>query len=257
MIFGHDIIENAEILSTIVDNVEIVFFSTPTQNNYLSSRDITALSDIAQNTGISYTVHLPASLEIASPDNKKRVDSFQSAMQLIKQCEPLDPHFFILHIPYSSPTLVYKPGDYFKQIEYTEWQKWLDRASNSLVEITAAIGKKCGLLLENINYSVFHLDPLIKNEGCDLCLDVGHLLLGQENVSAEIMCYHRFIKEIHLHGIQGHTDHFSLATLSQRRVLKWLKILNGIGFSGILNLEVFSPSDLRASLDLIDRLLPC
>jgi sugar phosphate isomerase/epimerase len=257
MIFGHDIVENAEILSTIVDNVEIVFFSTPTQNNYLTSQDITTLSDIARHTGISYTVHLPASLEIASSDIEQRVASVQSAIELIKQCEPLNPQHFILHVPYSPPTLVYEPGDYFKKIEYPEWHKWLERASNSLMEITSANGKKCGLLLENINYSVYHLEPLIKYNSCNLCLDVGHLLLGQESVSVEIKSYHRVIREIHLHGVQGHTDHYSIATLSQRGVLKWLKVLNGMGFSGILNLEVFSPSDLRSSLDLIDRLVPC
>ena len=255
MIFGHDIVENAEILSTIVDSVEIVLFSTPNQNNYLSSREIATLADIARRTGINYTIHLPTSLQIASSDLTQRIESVQSVIELIKLCEPLNPHYFILHIPYTLPTLVYKPGDYFKQIEYAEWQKWLERASNSLMDITAN-GKKCGLLLENINYSVYHLEPLFKNNPCYLCLDVGHLMLGEEKISDEIVCYHDIIKEIHLHGVKGHVDHHSLDIVPHKRVLKWLKLLSDKGFSGILNIEVFSPSDLRSSLDLIDQLVP-
>ena len=255
MIFGHDIVENAEILSTLVDNVEIVLFSTPTQNNYLSSRDITTLIDIARRTGINYTVHLPTSLQIASSDLPLRIESVQSVIELIRQLEPLNPQYFILHIPYSQPTLVYKPGDYFKQIDYKEWQKWLTRASNSLMDI-ATNGEKHGLLLENINYSVLHLEPLFKNNPCFLCLDIGHLLLGKEDVSTEIDSYHNVIKEIHLHGVKGHVDHKSLDIVPHKRVLKWLERLNDVGFSGILNIEVFSQADLISSLDLIDRLAP-
>ena len=254
MIFGHDIVENAEILSTIVDNVEIVLFRTPTQNNYLSSREIATLVEIARRTGITYTVHLPTSLQIASTDLTQRLESAQSVIELIKQIEPLNPQYFILHIPYTPPTLVYKPGDYFKQIEYTEWQKWLERASNSLMDI-ATIGEKNRLLLENINYSVYHLKPLIKNNQCNICLDIGHLMLGTENVSAELVNYHDIIKEIHLHGVKGHVDHHSLDTISQDRLSKWLRLLNSEGFSGILNIEVFSPSDFKSSLGLIERLV--
>ena len=255
MIFGHDIVENAEILSTIVDNVEIVLFRTPTQNNYLASREIATLADISLRTGITYTVHLPTSLQIASSDLVQRIESVESVVELIKLCEPLNPHYFILHIPYTPPTLVYKPGDYYKKIEYTEWQKWLERASISLMDITA-IRKKCGLLLENINYSLYHLEPLFNDNLCELCLDVGHLMLGEEKISSEIDCYHDIIKEIHLHGVKGHADHQSLETVSHKRVLKWLKLLYGKGFSGILNIEVFSPSKFRSSLDLIKRLVP-
>lgn len=257
MIFGHDIVENADMLSAMVDNVEIVLFHTPTQNNFLSRRDIIALSDITRQTGVGYTVHLPTSLEIAALDSEKRAESIRRTVELIKKCEELNPRHFILHVPYSPLTLVYKPGEYFKQIEYTAWKNWLERATNSLVDVKEAVGKTNGLLIENINYSVYHLEPLVRYELCDICLDVGHLLLGQEKVALEIARYKDVIKEIHIHGVKGHMDHHSLDALPQERLSKWLKQLTGVGFSGILNLEVFSPSDLKSSIDLIDRIVSC
>jgi len=66
MIFGNDIVENAEILVELDDNIEIVLFHTPTQNNFLSRSDLHRLAQIGSRHGVSYTVHLPDSLEIAS-----------------------------------------------------------------------------------------------------------------------------------------------------------------------------------------------
>jgi len=253
MIFGHDIVENADILATMVDNVEIVLFHTPTQNNYLSRQDIIKLSEISRQTGVSYTVHLPTVLEIASPDSERRTESIRLVIELIKHTTELTPLHHILHVPYSPPTLVYEPGGYLKQIDYPAWQDWLKRATGSLSDITAAIEKTARLLVENINYSVCYLQPLVQQRFCDLCLDVGHLLLGREPVTPEIMRHRDVIREIHIHGVKGHTDHHSLSILPQKRLSKWLKLLMGMEFSGILNLEVFSPADLKSSLKLIKR----
>ncbi len=254
MIFGHDIVENAEILATLVDNVEIVLFHTPTQNNYLSRRDIAKLSEISRQTGVSYTVHLPTALEVASTDYRRRKESVRLAKALIEQTLDFKPLHYILHVPYSPPTLVYEPGMYFKRISSSAWQNWLRRATGSLIEITTVIGKAAELLLENINYSVCYLEPLVQKRFCGLCLDVGHLLLGQEPVTPEIVRHREVIREIHIHGVKGHTDHHTLSILPQKRLSKWLQQMANMGFSGICNLEVFSPADLKSSVDLIDQI---
>jgi sugar phosphate isomerase/epimerase len=44
------------------------------------------------------------------------------------------------------------------------------------------IGENNKLLVENINYSPSFLEPFCKEGLCGLCLDIGHLLLGQEDV---------------------------------------------------------------------------
>ena len=166
----------------------------------------------------------------------------------------MNPLHYILHVPYSPPTLVYEPGMYFKRISSSAWQNWLRRATGSLIEITTVIGKAAELLLENINYSVCYLEPLAQKRFCGLCLDVGHLLLGREPVTPEIARHRKVIREIHIHGVKGHTDHHSLNILPQKRLSKWFQQMTGMGFSGICNLEVFSAADLKSSLDLIDQI---
>ena len=256
MIFGHDIVENADILATIVENVEIVLFHTPTQNNDPSRQDIIKLSEISRQTGVSYTVHLPTALDVASSDSRRRREAVQLAKALIKQTIELNPLHFILHVPYSPPTLVYEyePGMYLKHISNPAWQNWLRRATASLIEITTVNGKATELLVENINFSVCYLEPLVQKGFCGLCLDVGHLLLDREPVTPEIARHRKVIREIHIHGVRGHTDHHSLSILPQKRLSKWLQQITGMGFSGILNLEVFSPADLNSSINLINQI---
>lgn len=254
MVFGHDIVFNVYTLSSMVDNVEVVLFHTPALNNFPSRQTVGELFEISRKTGISYTVHLPTSLDIASPDAGLRAGSTRQAIGLINLCSGLSPRHFILHIPYVTPTLVYEPGQYFKAIADSAWRPWLKRAGESLVEIAAATGNRAPLLIENINYSLTYVEPLIQEGLCHVCLDVGHLLLGEENVTREILRYSRATREIHLHGVTGYTDHCSLSVLSLDRLSSWLKLLADLTFSGILNLEVFTPSDLKSSMELLDRL---
>ena len=53
-------------------------------------------------------------------------------------------------------------------------------------------------LVENINYSPRFLNPLWKLGLCGLCLDIGHLLLGNEALLENLGSHLPVIKEIHL-----------------------------------------------------------
>jgi sugar phosphate isomerase/epimerase len=253
MVFGHDIVENAEVLAGLVDNVEIVLFHTPTQNNFLSRTDIRRLAQVGRREEVSYTVHLPDSLEIASPAAATRTASVERTRELIGATADIAPRHYILHIPYSPPALVPVPGGYLKSIDSRKWQDWLKRAGDSLAAITGTCDPSVKLLAENINYSLSFLEPLVRQGFCQFCLDVGHLLLGQESVMAQMRHHFCEIEEVHLHGIRNHRDHFSLACLPQDRLARWLDYLHRQRFNGVVNLEVFSPEDLKVSLALLGR----
>ena len=69
----------------MVDHVEILLFHTPTLHNFPSSTEIKAVKKLGDDEGLSYSVHLPTSLEIASRDREKRQNSVQMAIELINQ----------------------------------------------------------------------------------------------------------------------------------------------------------------------------
>jgi len=65
MVFGENLLENVRRLSAMVDHIEIVLFYTPTLHNFPTASEIKTLKKLGANEDVSFSVHLPASLEIA------------------------------------------------------------------------------------------------------------------------------------------------------------------------------------------------
>lgn len=251
MVFGGDVLKNMRLLAGLMDHIEIVLFHTPSLNNIPRVQTLRMLKRIGEEEDLSYTVHLPASLEIASSKKGKREESVQLAKQICREMKECDPVHYILHIPFTPPTLVPVPGLYFNQDHQQVWEEWTQRALESLEMLCEGMGWTNRLLVENINYSPSFLEPFWEKGFCELCLDLGHLMLGQEKVTDSIRENLDVTKEIHLHGVRGYEEHLSLSVLPEKRVSKWLEYLVKAPFRGVVILEVFSPRDLRESLDIV------
>ena len=251
MVFGDDLLENAHLLAGMVDHVEIVLFYTPTLHNFPSIREVKALKKLGADEDVSFSVHLPAFLEIASRDRQKREKSVQLAIDLIHIMDELNPMHHVLHIPYNSPTLTPVPGLYFTGEHRHKFVDWTQRAMESLETIQLRVGQGNKILVENINYSPILLECFLKPGSCEFCLDLGHLLLGRENVVEVTRQFLPVISEVHLHGVQGVQEHLSLAVLPEIQVYEWIRLFAEASFSGVVNLEVFSPADLEASMDML------
>lgn len=120
-----------------------------------------------------------------------------------------------------------------------------------LREIGTLIGKPEKLLVENINYTPSFLDPFLQERLCRLCLDLGHLQLGEEPVAEQLKRYIDFTRIIHLHGVVESEEHISLLRMPRTRTDEWLQGIRNLSFTGILTLEVFSPEDLAESILLV------
>ena len=251
MVFGTDLIDNIKALVPIVNHIEIVLFHTPAINNIPNAADMEQITELKHIHGLTFTVHLPAFLQIASTDKSIREESVQMACNICRRMTVCQPAYFILHIPYLEPTLVPEPGVYFKPGSAACGSLWIERALKGLSQIQTSLHGDTKLLVENINYSPELLMPFLEKENCQLCLDIGHLLLGQEDVAATMQQYYEKIHEIHLHGVQGYEEHLSLTVLPTERIHKWLDFLKQQAYTGILTLEVFSPEDLLQSMEVI------
>ncbi|MFC1515708.1 cobamide remodeling phosphodiesterase CbiR [Thermodesulfobacteriota bacterium] len=251
MVYGKDLLQNVKLLADVVDNIEIVLFHTPSLNNTPSNKDLRLLNKMGKQKNVTFTVHLPASLEIASDDRTTREDSIRLAIALCEKTAEINPIHYILHVPFSKPTLVPVPGLYFKAGNNQKWKEWTQRALEALERILDAAGGTDKLLVENLNYSPSFLEPLWEKGFCHLCLDLGHMMLGQENVIDLLEQYLTVTKEIHLHGIKGYKDHLSLSVLPENLVHKWINYLVKTSFNGIINLEVFNPRDLENSMNIV------
>ena len=255
MVFGHDMVENARLLAQIVNHVEIILFHTSTLNNIPGREEIRRLNEIRQQYAITYSVHLPASLEIGALCAQRRKDSVCLASEICLQTAELNPVYYILHIPFSPPTLVPVPGLYFRSGDSEQWDQWTKRSLESLASVQEVIPQSATLLIENINYSPYFLKPFIKNNFCELCLDFGHLILGGEPVTDILEDNFSVIREIHIHGVNGYHDHLCVSELPEPMLRRCLQYLDSKQFSGIVNLEVFTPDHLNGSIAVLLKTL--
>jgi sugar phosphate isomerase/epimerase len=173
------------------------------------------------------------------------------AVELIHWMNELNPTSHILHIPVTPPTLTAVPGHYFTTENHDIFNGWAQRAMDSMLTLQDRITPSKKILVENINYSPIFLETFWKSGICDFCLDMGHLMLGRESVSETTRQFISVIKEIHLHGVIEDEEHLSLSVLPEARVSRWINLLVDADFSGVVNLEVFSPEDLETSLGML------
>jgi len=251
MVYGKNLRENIEKLSARLNHIEIVLFHTPDLHNIPDEDTISMLKQMSMEKHLTYSVHLPASLEIASSKQSKQKESICLAMDCFHKTASLSPVNYVLHIPFTPPTLTAVPGAYFKTGRGNNWKQWTDQGLAGLKILEQELGWSKSLVVENINFSPAFLSPFIKNGFCRLCLDIGHLVLGREDICRTIESFKEEIHEIHLHGVSNDTDHIGLDHLPEPRVQRWIKALENIGFSGILNLEVFTPDDLEKSMAVV------
>ena len=240
-------------MAAMVDHIEIVLFHTPALNNFPSMREVMTLKKLGAEEDVGFSVHLPAALEIASRDRRTREKSVSMVVDIIDFMSELDPVHHILHIPFTTPTLTSVPGLYFTAEHRDEFIDWTLRATESLETIQDRIDRRNGILVENINYSPIYLERFWKLGLCGFCLDMGHLMLGRESVSGVSRQFMSAIEEIHLHGVEGHAEHLSLAVLPKPRVAKWIALLIAAGYKGVINLEVFSRESLASSMNILSE----
>jgi len=251
LVYGFDLLKNINSLCRMVDHIEIVVFDTPEGDNLPTREELAVLEKMQAETGLTFSVHLPASYEIASADDRTRVTSLKKTIDMIHYFRRLNPTGYILHIPLTTPTLVAEPGCYIQKEHQDNYRDWSQRAVEGLNRIQHDTGLARQLLVENINYSPTFLEPFWQQRLCGFCLDIGHLMLGGESGLQYIDRYFAVIDEIHLHGVVGWEEHLSLNVLPNKRVRTWLDRLTTGTFHGIVNLEVFSPEDLSSSLELL------
>jgi sugar phosphate isomerase/epimerase len=254
--YGENLVENVSFLAGMVDHVEILLFHTPTLHNFPTRAELKAVQKLGENEGLSFSVHLPTSLEIASRHSEKRSASVGMIVDLINLMHDLNPTGHVLHIPVTTPTLTVVPGQYLTTQNHDKFNGWAQRATDSLLAIQRRTRGLHNILVENINYSPIFLESFWKSGLCDLCLDMGHLLLGREKVSDTTRQFISVVREIHLHGVKNDEEHLSLSVLPEARVASWIDLLVDAEFKGVVNLEVFSPEDLETSLDMLLALNP-
>ncbi|SRR5579884_514999 len=237
-IYPDNIIPNVRKLVNLVDDIEIVLFEGKDYSNLPSIDDVDTLRKISEETGISYTVHLPIDLDICSKGAEFRVFSLKRTIEIMRLTSPLNPRGYIVHLPR-------------REIESEEM--WILRTVRSLSEIFIEFGNE-NVFIENLSYPIKRILPIIEEFDFNLCLDISHALKCSDKWTEIFDKNFTRIKVIHLYGpeIEGE-GHTGLQRAERNFIKSVIDRIMSSDFSGLLTLEVFGIGDFFESKRIIEE----
>lgn len=222
-VYTASLVENARRLAGQVDDMELVLFDGPHGSNIPADAEIGALRQIAADTGLSYTVHLPADLPCRAEPEPGLWPLIEQVMQVTR---PLDPRAWVFHLETPGP---HTPA-------------WDEHARRSLERLCALAGDAERLALENLeSYPVEMLRDPAAGLGIHHALDVGHLWKAGRDPLPVLRDWLGTATVVHLHGCEradgAARDHLSLACMPPAVLDPVVAKLQA--FAGVLTLEVF------------------
>ncbi len=228
-------LDNVRHLAPFVDEIELLFFESRFKDSLPAPALIRELVQQARCGQITYNVHLPTDIYLGHRDAGVRQSAVDVLRQLIDRCAPLNPTTFTLHLN-RDPS---EPNN----------RRWQARSAASLEALLAAGVPSRQISVENLDGDVERVAPVIEDLDLSVCMDMGHLLVHEVDMTTFFHRWKERITVAHLHGVDRAHDHLPLDRLSSDRMVKVVEILRQ--FSGVISLEVFSFQALNASMAVL------
>lgn len=229
--------ENVLFLADKVDDIQLLFFESPSQSLLLHHVDVPFLREKGVEHDLSYTVHLPSDIRAGSNSGKLRQNGVAEIARLFEELLPLNPLAFDLHLIRE------------KEIIREQWQ---ENIGEFLMLLKKELGSESSrVAIENIDYPLDYVRDMVLDHGFSLCLDFGHALFYDDEPEQLLKDIAK-AAHIHYHGIQNNKDHQALGP-SQSEFSKRLgsQLLAG-NYAGVVTLELYSEEKLRDSLLQLD-----
>jgi hypothetical protein len=225
-----DIVTNIRALAPLVDDIEVVVFESDEVSPLPDDATLYLKRRAAEEHGVTYTIHLPLDVHLASSDHAERERAAATCERVIRRMRAVDPFAYIAHVT---------GGD--------------DAAAReSLAVLAGAAGDGARICVENLAAPTDALAQLATDAGVSLCFDGGHAVVDGwgadecaewrgRNLSA--------LRVLHVHGVADGKDHRDASFLAEGMLGKIVRALSG-GMSQprVLTLEVFSEAAFARSV---------
>jgi sugar phosphate isomerase/epimerase len=235
----------------------------------LTPDSISRLSELKDDLGHSYTIHLPFwSVELATFNEHVRMGSVDSIIDAIELTKPLEPEAYVLHAS----------GDMAAVFSNLNYDSNLVRLISTLLAGFAAASVEDivsrteinprEIAIENVDFPFDVLRDVIDDLDTSICFDTAHLLArmsGTESVMDFYSAHKDRISEVHLQdatykeyeGAVAREDHVILGKgiMGNNVLRQFLTELIKDKFDGPIIFEL-TRDETRESLDLIRRVVP-
>ena len=193
--------ENVAYLASQVDDIQLLFFESSYNAKLPHGVNFEFLKQVAADSALTYTVHLPLDLQLGADSLVARQQAINEVERLVNELAIIKPMAYDLHLNMSDGG----------------GEKWLAGLSDSLSLLQRLLGNEWQKVnVENIDYDLKILSPLLTELDCRYCFDFGHFQrYGFDDVAIAsdfAWAYDLLPKcdHIHLHGVRDRQDHLSL-----------------------------------------------
>ena len=238
-IYPDHIIPNVKMLGPYLDEIELLLFESQGIDVLPSRTVIAELCRLAGEFDLGYNVHLPTDISISEQDPARQQHAVETMLRVMDLVRPLDASALILHVPYRE-----------KSYDAHIVENWRDRVYQNLVKIKSAAEKQDIIAIETLDYPLELLEDIIVDLDLAICLDLGHLMVNDYDLTEVFNKYSLKTPVLHLHGVENGRDHTTLDRLSEKLTATVLRILKR--FTGVVSIEVFSFENLDSSLKYLE-----
>jgi sugar phosphate isomerase/epimerase len=232
-IYPADYVTNVRQLAPHLDEIELLLFESA---NLPPRDDIEELQHLAADHDITYNVHLPMDVNLASDQPERRQTSIAAIAKAIDRVAPLAPTTLTLHLNFN--------GTGKRDGDVNAWQTRAAESITLLLKTTGIAARR--ISIETLDYPPFWLAPVVQMLGLSVCVDVGHVILYGFDLVQVLDLFAAQTTLMHLHGVAAGKDHLSVHHLKSDDRYTVSRFLQN--FTGSVSIEVFSLKHLNESL---------
>ncbi|MHC5053395.1 MAG: cobamide remodeling phosphodiesterase CbiR [Planctomycetota bacterium] len=231
-----DLAANVRALAPLVDDIEIVVFESDEVSPLPDDGTLDLMRRAADEHEVTYTIHLPLDVRLASPDRAERARAVAVCRRVIGRMREVGPFAYVAHVT---------GGDEAA-------------ARESLRRLGEAAGDPALVCVENLAAPTGALARLAADAGASLCFDVGHAALGgneRDGCAPWLERHVRSVRVLHVHGFADGKDHRDVSCLPEGTLERIAAALSGdAGTPRVLTIEVFDEASFARSVAVMEEL---
>jgi len=230
-----DLATNVHALAPLVDDIEVVVFESDEVSPLPDDATLDLMRAAADEHGVTYTIHLPLDIQLASPDEEERQRAVAICGRVIRRMESVGPFGYVAHV---------MGGDGRS-------------ARESLAQISRLADDSSPICVENLAAPTDSLTTLAADAGALLCFDVGHAAVdgwGRDECAKWLDRHMGIVRVVHVHGIAHGKDHRDASLLPEGMLAAVVEALaRDAAAQRVLTLEVFSEAGFVRSVAAIEE----
>jgi sugar phosphate isomerase/epimerase len=238
-------LHNVERLKERVGDVEILFFEGDDISSLPSLEEMHAIAALRAEHGLTLSLHTPLNASLASASDFERQLGVSRVLRSIEAAEPMAPDAYVVHVYLGDREGDEPPSDV---------AAWCDRAERSIYTLLSAGVPRERLCIEQLDYDLRMLEPVIRAFDLPVALDVGHLQRDGRDLHGLLEHWLPRTKLIQWHGTDDSgRDHRGLDWFPEADARRMLQTLVDAQYRGVLTLEVFREQDFEQSMQLVEH----